>query len=146
MEEAVVVNSVLNNEEDALSSSLEKVIIDKTDQTDEADDSDNDDDVDIGEQQGEGGEKKTKKKKKKKPKKKSKAPSGTLLPKSRLLGGFTDYYTKYGQTNPPTKRVEELFPSGDFPLGEIQVHGKTKFPLDNYELGIIKRTTDEEKR
>ena len=144
MEEADVVNSVLNYHEDALSSSLEKVIIDKTDQTDEADESD--DEVDIGEQQGEGGEKKAKKKKKKKPKKKSKAPSGTLLPKSRLLGGFTDYYTKYGQTNPPTKRVEELFPSGDFPLGEIQAHGKTKFPLDNYEIGIVKRTTDEEKR
>ena len=118
---------------------IEKVAI-----VDEEED-DNDDDE---EEEEEGTEKaatdKKKKKKKKKPKKK-KAPTnfGTLLPKSRLLTGFTDYYTKYGQTDPPTRPVEELFPKGDFPLGEIQPHGKSRFPLADSRTT---RITEAEKR
>eukprot|EP00605_Chrysophyceae_sp_TOSAG23-4_P001535 GSChrysophyteH1.ASY1.ANO1.1683.1 assembled CDS len=54
----------------------------------------------------------TKKKKKRKPKKKKKALAGTTPALSRGLGGFTDYYTKYGQTNPPSKPVADLFKDG----------------------------------
>lgn len=119
---------------------LEKVAI--------ADDEDEDNDDDEEEEEETETEKATtdkkKKKKKKKPKKK-KTPSnfGTLLPKSRLLTGFTDYYTKYGQTDPPTKPVEELFPKGDFPLGEIQPHGKSRYPLADSRTT---RITEAEKR
>ena len=35
---------------------------------------------------------------------------------------FTDYYVKYGQTEPPTIPVEELFPKGKFPKGEEMNH------------------------
>lgn len=87
-----------------------------------------------------------KKKKKKKGKKKNKNPTelilGSKLPKSRLLGGFTDYYVKFGQTDPPTKIVSDLFPQG-FPIGEIQEHAKSKFP--NEQLSNI-RITGGEKR
>ena len=99
----------------------------------EENDDDNDDEDDEGEEnvenggEGVGGKKK---KKKKKPKKKKKAAGipGTKLPVSRLLGGFTDYYLKYGQTDPPTKLVADLFPTGVFPEGEIQPHSTTKRP------------------
>ena len=99
----------------------------------EDNDDDNDEDDDEGEEnmenggEGAGGKKK---KKKKKPKKKKKAAGipGTKLPVSRLLGGFTDYYLKYGQTDPPTKLVADLFPTGVFPEGEIQPHSATKRP------------------
>lgn len=48
--------------------------------------------------------KKNKKKKKKTIKKKTGAIAiPTKLPLSRLLNGFTDYYVKYGQTDPPTR-------------------------------------------
>lgn len=81
-----------------------------------------------------------KKKKKKKAKKKAgssvkEAPSavaettGTQLPKSRLLTGFTDYYVAYGQTDPPTKTVASLFPNGGFPIGQLEPHGISKCPL-----------------
>lgn len=46
-------------------------------------------------------------------------------------------YRKYGQTEPPSIPVSELFPSGKFPEGEIQEH-----PGDFNNF----RTTDEEKR
>jgi len=73
-----------------------------------------------------------KKKKKKKPKKKSKGSAATTtttnvgavvaVPSnpqfSRLLSGFTDYYITYGQTDPPTRIVADLFPNGNFPLGD----------------------------
>jgi len=65
------------------------------------------------------------------------------LPLSRLLNGFTDYYVKYGQTDPPTRPVAELFPNGGFPLGEIQPHGKTKYPDP---LSRFARLSEEEKR
>ena len=86
-----------------------------------------------------------KKKKKRKPKKKkSKAPHGTKLPECRKLAGFTDYYTKYGQTEPPTIPVAQLpaFSNKEFPIGEIQPHGQTKdVPADG---GWQKRHTDAE--
>ena len=120
-------------------------IVDKNEENDPADDDDSDDDNDDNEiddgKLDNGEAKKTKKKKKKKPKKKKSAFVGSQLPKSRMLTGFTDYYVKYGQTNPPTKTVASLFPNNDFPTGEIQNHGETKFPNN-----ISKRITDEEKR
>lgn len=61
----------------------------------------------------------------------------------RLLGGFNDYYVKYGQTIEPSIPVSELFRPGQFPVGEIQPHGETKFPDTNMNY---RRTTDEEKR
>lgn len=72
-----------------------------------------------------------KKKKKKKSKKKSKGGAVTTtngggvvvaVPSnpqfSRMLSGFTDYYITYGQTDPPTRIVADLFPNGNFPLGD----------------------------
>lgn len=50
---------------------------------------------------------------------------------------------KYGQTDPPTKLVSELFPNGGFPVGEIQPHGKTKYP--NPHSSWV-RTSEEERR
>ncbi len=50
---------------------------------------------------------------------------------SRLLGGRRDYFRKYGQTFPPSIPVDELFPHGNFPVGDIQTHGKTKYPDPN---------------
>jgi hypothetical protein len=61
----------------------------------------------------------------------------------RLLGGFTDFYLKTGQTLEPSIPVSELFPSGHFPIGEIQPHGVTKFPNLN---SSYQRKTEEEKR
>jgi hypothetical protein len=105
----------------------------------ENDDDDGDDDDDAGVAGGGAGTGDKKKKKKKKPKKKGAAavkdsPSavaettGTQLPKSRRLTGFTDYYVAYGQTNPPTKTVASLFPNGGFPVGLLEPHGVTKHP------------------
>lgn len=125
-----------------------KIVDVNKDSTNGAEDDDNendeeDEDEDEDEKLGKA-DTKLKKKKKKKPKKKKSASTtitGSLLPKSRMLTGFTDYYVKYGQTNPPTRKVEELFPKGDFPLGEIQPHGETKYPNN-----MAKRVSDEEKR
>lgn len=61
-----------------------------------------------------GTEKKKKKKKKKSNKKKapaSQGSSGSLLPHSRLLSGFTDYYLKYGQTLEPSIPVRPILSS-----------------------------------
>jgi methionyl aminopeptidase len=60
-----------------------------------------------------------------------------------LLGGFNDYYVKYGQTIEPSIPVSELFRPGQFPVGEIQPHGETKHPDANLSS---KRVTEEEKR
>ena len=73
-------------------------------------DDDDDDDVD-GDDVNVASDKKKKKKKKGKKKKKP-IITGTKLPLSRCLLGFTDSYTKYGQTDPPTRLVADLFPSG----------------------------------
>ncbi len=105
------------------------------------------DDEDDEEETGvtaEGGKKK--KKKKKSTKKKAKQPAAgsavpSKLPESRLLGGYTDYYVKYGQTDPPTRLVAELFPNSGFPVGEIQPHGKTKYP--NPHSSFLRITAEE---
>mmetsp|Transcript_20047 Transcript_20047/g.33550 ORF Transcript_20047/g.33550 Transcript_20047/m.33550 type:complete len:486 (+) Transcript_20047:40-1497(+) len=89
------------------------------------------------------GDKKKKKKKKKKKSKASATSSGTKSPPSRLLGGFTDYYTALGQTEPPSRIVSDLFPRGGFPVGEMQPHGKTKYP-NPYSSWA--RSSEEERR
>lgn len=109
---------------------------------DGGDGEDSEDEEEDGAAAGEGGV--TKKKKKRKPKKKKNKVAGTKPAVGRLLGGFTDYYTKYGQTEPPTRPVADLFPDGVFPTGEIQDHGKTKDPcLDG---GWQKRISDAERK
>ncbi|CAM9434281.1 unnamed protein product [Phaeothamnion confervicola] len=50
------------------------------------------------------------------------AGAGSKLPLSRGVQGFTDSYITYGQTEPPTIPVAQLFPEGGFPVGEIQEH------------------------
>jgi methionyl aminopeptidase len=85
------------------------------------------------------------KKKKKKRKKKKKKGSGVQLvvkepcQKPPALGlkdtAFTDYYVKYGQTDPPTIPVAEVFKGKALPVGEILPH-----PDQSY------RETDEEVR
>jgi methionyl aminopeptidase len=67
---------------------------------------------------------------------------GTTPAPSRQLGGYTNYYLSMGQTHPPTRTVADLF-NGGFPIGEIQEHGKTRYP--NY-LSSWARTTAEERR
>ena len=130
---------------------------------------DDDDDEDIEDVEGEAGEgdtgagalKKKKKNKKKKKKKKGSAdggaPSavapttGTKTPHSRLVGGFTDYYCKYDQTEPPTRPVADLFLGKmPFPVGEIQPHGTTKYEVsrerENPQGGYFLRVTEAERR
>jgi len=51
--------------------------------------------------------------------------------------GFTDDYVRYGQTEPPTIPIAELFEAGKMPIGEIQEH-----PGEHNAF----RTTSEEKR
>jgi methionyl aminopeptidase len=78
------------------------------------------------------GDKKNKKKKKKKNTKKKKIiVSGSKPPISRVITGFTDYYIKYGQTEVPSKTVAELFPTHEFPEGEVVPHGISKLPLES---------------
>jgi hypothetical protein len=102
---------------------------------------DNDEEEEEDDDEGAGGAGAGDKKKKKKKKNKKKGgakkeavvisavaeTTGTERPHSRLLGGFTDYYCAYGQTNPPTKTVASLFPQGGFPVGQLQPHGTTKY-------------------
>jgi methionyl aminopeptidase len=76
-------------------------------------------------------------KKKKKRNKKKKGPSGTMDPPHRGVGGKLDYFTKYGQTFPPSRTVASLFGDGHFPQGEISDH-----PGDFNTF----RVTSEEKR
>eukprot|EP00752_Nemacystus_decipiens_P008587 g7667.t2 len=92
--------------------------------------------------------KKKKKKKEKKGKKKSgrgmsgegvtsrRGTGGKVAP-ARGVNGFTDSYVRYGQTEPPTIPVEDLFEMGSFPEGEILEH-----PRDFNTF----RITSEEKR
>jgi hypothetical protein len=92
---------------------------------------------------GEGGKKKKKKKKSNKKKPKAGAAVPSKEQHIRLLTGFTDYYVAYGQTEPPTKPVSELFAKGSFPTGQILPHGKTKYPDPNSSYA---RLSEEEKR
>ena len=88
-----------------------------------------------------------KKKKKKKKTTKKKAKTAGVQPSNpqhlRNLTGFTDYYVTLGQTEPPSKPVAELFPSGRFPVGESMPHGKTKYPNPSSSWA---RTTEAERR
>jgi methionyl aminopeptidase len=96
----------------------------------EEDDDDGDDEVE--EAGGEEGATKKKKKRKKKKKKKKAGAGGPKLEikepslKPPALGlkdtAFTDYYVKYGQTEPPTIPIFDLFKGREFPIGEIQQH------------------------
>jgi methionyl aminopeptidase len=101
----------------------------------EDDDDDDDDEGEEGEgaEGGEGGKKKKRKKKRNRKKKKGGAGGAavagvikepSLKPPARGLkdGCFTDYYVKYGQTEPPTVPVATLFAGKSFPIGEIQPH------------------------
>mgnify|MGYP003385802391 CR=1 FL=1 len=70
-------------------------------------DEDNDDSND--EEEGDNGDSSGKKKKKKKKRSKKKAMDIPFIaPLSRVLGGSTNYYVKYGQTNPPTIPVSRI--------------------------------------
>lgn len=80
--------------------------------TEEEVDEDDDEEEDVeGDDTNVTGDKKKKKKKKGKKKKKP-AVTGSKLPLSRCLLGFTDSYLRYGQTDPPTRLVADLFPTG----------------------------------
>eukprot|EP01138_Halocafeteria_seosinensis_P009933 gb/GECG01010145.1/.p1 GENE.gb/GECG01010145.1/~~gb/GECG01010145.1/.p1 ORF type:complete len:309 (+),score=62.14 gb/GECG01010145.1/:1-927(+) len=48
--------------------------------------------------------------------------TGSKLPSHRGVKGYCDMYHKYGQTEPPSIPVSQLFPDGKFPQGEIQEH------------------------
>lgn len=83
-----------------------------------------------------------KKKKKKRSTKKKKKGTGTVtvgykVPPFRGVSGFTDSYVAVGQTDPPTIPIEQLYPDGQYPEGELQVH-----PGDFNTF----RSTSEEKR
>lgn len=92
---------------------LEPTDNDEDNDDDEEEEEDELEDQDGGEGEAIGGGGKKKKKKKKKSKKKKKG-GGTpsQLSCSRLLGGYTDYYIKYGQTLEPTIPVADLFKDG----------------------------------
>jgi methionyl aminopeptidase len=115
----------------------------KTPSSSNVDEEDGDDDDEGDAADVAGDETKKKKKKKNNKKKKKKTLSGTTPAESRLLGGYTDYYTKYGQTEPPTKPVRDLF-STEFPIGELQKHGETKYPME--DGGWQQRTTEAERK
>jgi methionyl aminopeptidase len=101
----------------------DKMEIDVPPPHEEEDDDDSDDD------ENDTGDATKKKKRKKKKKKKKKASMPTLTMKEPLqtpphLGlkdsYFTDYFVKYGQTDPPTIPVETLFKGKEYPQGETQ--------------------------
>lgn len=108
----------------------------------EGDDDDDDDDENAGANGDQGAKKKKKRKKKKKKKNGGGTTNGeatngggttkskfviqepSLRPPARGLKdtAFTDYYVKYGQTEPPTIPVADLFAGTAPPIGEIQRH------------------------
>jgi len=104
----------------------------KEDPTADDNEEDEDDDEEENGEQGADGAAKKKKKKKRKKKKKKKGGAGgagavkepSLKPPALGLKetAFTDYYVKYGQTEPPTIPVETLFTGKQLPVGEIQKH------------------------
>ena len=107
----------------------------------EEDEEDNDDDDEegVGETNADGVVVETKKKKSKKKKKKKKksadateTPTGEIRepekkPPARGLKetAFTDYYVRYGQTDPPTIPVADLFQGKALPIGELQPYEQT---------------------
>lgn len=97
---------------------------DKVAKDPKAEEEDEDDEDDEDNQGGATEGKKKKKKRSNKKKKKTvkivcEAPPPTPgedgnMPHSRLIGGTTDYFVKYGQTNPPTKSADEIFTNGKY--------------------------------
>lgn len=135
---------------DELEESLAKLSV-KEEENDE-----DDDEEEEGEEGGANGEDKKKRKKRNKKKKKKAAkkegesavpaPNAGVpekVPPSRVIGGYTDYYVKYGQTEPPTIPVADLFSNKVYPEGEILPHGLSKDPVPN---SFFYRETAEEKR
>mmetsp|Transcript_8881 Transcript_8881/g.11067 ORF Transcript_8881/g.11067 Transcript_8881/m.11067 type:complete len:526 (+) Transcript_8881:210-1787(+) len=81
--------------------------------------------------EGEEGTSEGKKKKKKNRRRKKKQyppgedpnmPQGSTPAHSMLLGGFTDSYVRFGQTEPPSIPIVQLIPEGKMPQGEIMEH------------------------
>ena len=91
---------------------LEATDNDEDNEDDEEEEEDEVEDQDGGEGEAIGGGGKKKKKKKKSKKKKKGGGTPSQLSCSRLLGGYTDYYIKYGQTLEPTIPVADLFKDG----------------------------------
>lgn len=111
-EESVDDSTCRASDEQKASNTRNDQILTKNDEVLDDDDDEEEDEVEGDDPLLGNGEKK--KKKKKKAKKKKPKPAGSKLPLSRCLLGFTDSYTKYGQTDPPTKLVSDLFPTGRF--------------------------------
>lgn len=93
----------------------------------ELEDEDEDGDEENGTPEAADGPKKKRKKKKKKKKKAGAAlvvsePSKNPPALGLKATAFTDYYVKYGQTDPPTIPVADLFKGKAYPIGEIQPH------------------------
>eukprot|EP01038_Epipyxis_sp_PR26KG_P010453 gene10453-14041_t len=145
---ALIVN---DNSAPVLATQVKGPLTNNEKEDDDEEDGDDDDEDNIKGENNNGlpieeGAKKKKKKKKKSNKKKGKSIAPSFPPEyplSRCLGGTTNYYLALGQTQPPTRIVADLFQQGSFPIGEIQGHGKTKYP--DPELSYF-RQSEEEKR
>eukprot|EP00545_Synedropsis_sp_CCMP1620_P004935 CAMPEP_0119014792 /NCGR_PEP_ID=MMETSP1176-20130426/10390_1 /TAXON_ID=265551 /ORGANISM="Synedropsis recta cf, Strain CCMP1620" /LENGTH=465 /DNA_ID=CAMNT_0006968033 /DNA_START=36 /DNA_END=1433 /DNA_ORIENTATION=+ len=132
--------------------------VEKKEEVDNQDDGEDveDDDDEEGEEggEGEGGAKKKKRKKKRNRKKKKGGAAAvgevkepTLRPPSLGLKDtcFTDYYVKYGQTEPPTIPVAALFSGKPFPVGEIQPHAleSQSYRQNSEELRDMERISED---
>lgn len=60
-------------------------------------------------------------------------------PYGRGILGYTNSYKQYGQTDPPTITVEELFPNQNFPVGELQYYNNSITSQDNNDDNDILR-------
>ena len=123
------------------------------------DDDDEDDDVEVLN----GTDDATNKKKKKKKRKKRKGGASTATattasttstttsstfpvavpqkPHGRGLNdtASTNYYTKYGQTEPPTIPIAKLFPNHNFPIGELQEYHNSTSRITSEEARAMDR-------
>ena len=83
--------------------------------------------------------------KKKRRRRKKKSKTGSKAPLNRGVKGFTDYYVKYGQTEPPTRPVAELFPDGKFPEGEIMEYADeaNRYRVTSEEKRALERMSEE---
>src|SRR5687767_4989578 len=108
----------------------------KEDPVKEDEEEDEDDEEENGGVEQDGTKKKKKKKKKRKKKRApgvvstdsvtttgSKEPCQRPPHRGLLSTAFTDAHVKYGQTDPPTIPVAELFRDREYPIGEIQNYG-----------------------
>lgn len=106
---------------------------------DEDDDDDDEEDTGAGTENGEANKKKKKTKKKKKKKKKAaegnagnlskpgeiREPANKPLARGLKETAFSDYYVKFGQTDPPKIPIADLFRGRELPVNEIQPHHST---------------------